>query len=413
MRILIHPRPAAPVNRGGDWLHLQAVVQPLRALGVETEVSTDADVALDEFDLVLIWNAVEPPLALPYFFNAWRQKKHAALMPIYWRLERLWSVDAQVRGMDANDAMREMERLQRQVYLARLNILLRGADLLTPNSGSEAGLIQREYGVPPERLRVCHYGTTTEFAHGEAKRFRALVDADEFVLSVGQIGPRKNQLNLIRALRDVPHSLVLLGDDEHPAYAQQCRKEAKKNRAPVHFVPRQAQTVAADAYAAARAHAIVSIYDVGPLVALEAAVAGVPQVVTTECSMQDYLTAPTVFVDPEDLNGIARGVESVWNAPRDNTLGKQLLERWTWQGAAQELYASLEWMLAQPRVAYDPFPELLRAQDALEQQVDCLWRVVAAQTENAHKVEQWAHELNAQLQTQRSFGARVKALVTR
>jgi glycosyltransferase involved in cell wall biosynthesis len=346
-------------------------------------------------------------------FNAWQQKKHVAVMPIYWRLERLWSVDAQLREMDVSEPMREMERLQRDIYLARETIVLRGADLLTPNSESEAAHLQRDFGVPPERLRVSHYGTSAAFAGGDATRFRAYVDAEHFVLSVGQISSRKNQLNLIRALRDFPHPLVLLGGDEQEAYAEQCRAEAKHNRAPVYFIPRQAQHVAADAYASARVHAIVSIYDVGPLVALEAAVAGVPQVVTTECSMQNYLTAPTVFVDPEDLDAIRRGIEQVWNAPRDNALGKQLLQNFTWQRAAQELKTGLEWMLTQPRVEYNPFPELLRAQDLLEQQVKCLWGVVAAQTENARKVEQWAHELNAQLQAQRSFGARVKALVSK
>lgn len=411
MRVLIQPRPAAPVRQGGDWLHLQAVLEPLRALGVQAEISTDVHASLEGFDLCLIWSAVEPQLALPYLFNAWRQDKRVAFMPIYWTLTRLWKADAALRGMDANEAMREMEHLQRERYMALEKILVRGADVLTPNSESEAERLYQDFGVPRERMHVSHYGTTNNFADGKAERFREFVDAPEFVLSVGLIGPRKNQLNLIRALRDLERPLVLLGDVENEAYAQECRKAAAQNRARVYFVPRKPQEVVADAYAAARVHAIISLHDIGPLVALEAAVAGVPQVVTTECSMQNYLGAPTVFVDPEDLGAIADAVKRVENEPRTQALSQQLLRTWTWTRAAKELRAGLEWVLAQPRAAYDPFPEMMRSEELLERQVECLWRALGTQTENARRVETWAHELNAQLQAQRSLGARVKALV--
>lgn len=413
MRVLIQPRPAAPTRRGGDWLHLQAILEPLRALGVDAEISTDANAPLEDCDLCLIWNSVEPQSALPYLVNAWRHKKRVALMPIYWSLARLWRLDAALRGMDASAPMREMENLRREIYNARETILLRGAEVLTPNSETEAARLSADFGVPPERLRVCHYGTSSEFALGSPERFRAYVNAPEFVLCAGQIGPRKNQLNLIRALREFPAPLVLLGDADadQEEYLKQCRAAAAQNRARVYFLPRQSQSVVADAYAAARVHAIVSIYDVGPLVALEAAVAGVPQVVTTECSMQDYLGAPTVFVDPEDLGAIARGVDALWNMPRADALSQQLLQKFTWTGAAQELRASLEWALAQPRVERDGAPDLLRVEELLERQVECLWGIVGAQAENARRVEGWAHELNSQLQAQRSLGARVKALV--
>lgn len=411
MRVLVQPRPAAPIRQGGDWLHLQAVLDPLRGLGVQAEISTDAQASLDGFDLCLIWSTVEPQLALPYMFNAWRQGKRVAFMPIYWTLTRLWKADAALRGMDANEAMREMEQLQHERYMALEKILVRGADVLTPNSESEAERLFQDFGIPRERMHVSHYGTTNNFAEGKAERFREFVDAREFVLSVGLIGPRKNQLNLIRALCDLDRPLVLLGDVENEAYAQQCREAATHNRARVYFVPRKPQENVADAYAAARVHAIISLHDIGPLVALEAAVAGVPQVVTTECSMQNYLGAPTVFVDPEDLDAVARGVKQLENEPRTHALSQQLLNDWTWTRAAKELRAGLEWMLAQPRVEYDPFPEIMRAEEAIERQVECLWRALGTQSENARRVEQWAHELHAQLQAQRSFGARVKALV--
>ncbi len=411
LRVLIQPRPIAPTQQGGDWLHLQAVLEPLRALGVHAEISTDPRASLAAFDLCMMWSAVEPELALPYLFNAWRQNTRVAFMPIYWSPQRMWNADAALRGMDATDAMREFERLQREIYTLREEVLVCGADLLTPNSDSEGERLHQDFGASRERMRVCHYGTTAAFAQGNAARFRQVVDAENFVLCVAQIGPRKNQLTLIRALRDFPHPLVLMGDVENEPYAQMCRAAAAQNRARVYFVPRQSQSIVADAYAAARVHIIVSLHEIGPLVALEAAVAGVPQVVTTECSMQNYLGAPTIFVDPDDPDAMLRGVQALWNVPRTHALGQELLQTWTWTRAAQELRESFEWLLSQPRTAYDAFPNLLRADELLQQQIELLWRALGEQSANARHVEQWAHELNAQLRAPRSLGARVKALV--
>lgn len=411
MRVLVQPRPQAPINKGGDWWQLMPLLEPLRELGVHTDISTDAHASLADYDACLIWNSVEPLAVMPYYFNARRQHARVGLMPIYWRLARLWELDASLRGMDVNEPMREMERLRRETYNAHERILLHGAEVLHPNSEMEAGHLQNDFGVAPEKIFVSHYGTLDEFAHGVAERFRAIVDEKDFVLCVGQIAPRKNQLTLIRALRDSNKPLVFLGDAENEAYMQLCRDEAQKNRARVYFIPRQTREVVADAFAAARVHAIVSIYDVGPQVTLEAAVAGVPQVVTTECSMPSYLDAPTVFVDPDDVEGIARGVEQVWNEPRTHAMAERLLRDVTWKRAAQELKTGLEWMLAQPPLDYDPFAELFRAQELLQEQIDTLWRLLGEQSQNARQVEQWAHELQAQLRAQKTFGARVKALV--
>lgn len=414
MRVLIQPRPAAPTRQGGDWLQLQATLEPLRARGVHADISTDADADLSQYDICLIWNGVEPLSALAYYFNARRQNKRVALMPFYWSMARLFAAEAAARGMNENSYAQDFDARQQKIFFARHTALLRAADSLLPNSNLEAARVIAENQVAPERVRIVWNGVAQHFAHGDAARFRsqfraALGDAD-FILCVAQITPRKNQLTLLRALQDDARHMVFMGARDNEIYARQC-EQVGAARGSVTFLPRQEQTTVADAMAAARVHALVSIQDVAPLVTMEAAMAATPQVVTTECGMREYYGDAAWYADPETPDEIRRATDAAWNAPRAVELQKRLAREFTWERTARELHAALEWTLTCEPSIYDPAPALLETNELLEQQIALLWQWLQSQGENARQVEQWAHELQTQLRAQKTFGARVKALV--
>lgn len=427
MRILVYTRPTADQDRGGDWLQLQATLEPLRALGVQAKVSTDETADLDEYDLCLIWNSIAPVPALRYYFNARRHQKPVALVPFYWALERCWNAQAQW-GEDASTPIaRQLEDLRRAIHMLRQELVISGADAVLPLSRAEAQLLANSFDVKPERMQLIHAGVHSSFAQGDAARFfdryRDRFDCQDFILCVGFIAPRKNQLKLIHALRDDPRPLVLLGDVETPDYAAACHRAADtRTRAPVLFLPRQDQTVVADALAAARVHVLVSLYDIGPLVTLEAAQAGCPQVVTTECGMREYLREDVTYADPEDLEEIRRAIDVAWEQAHASALATRIAREFTWERAAQEIYQALEWTLAHRRTPPDLSQDLARLSDLLESQVNLAWQLLQEQAaelqastrssksaarendvytwtyerETALKaMEAWAHELEA------------------
>src|SRR4051794_15594580 len=112
MRVLIQPRPEAPTRQGGDWLQLQATLEPLRTLGVDADIDTHFEADLATYDLCLIWNCVEPLPALHFYLNARRQNKPVALMPFYWTMTRLFESEAQLRGMNDSEHAKQFEALQ-------------------------------------------------------------------------------------------------------------------------------------------------------------------------------------------------------------------------------------------------------------------------------------------------------------
>ncbi len=95
--------------------------------------------------------------------------------------------------------------------------LLNLADLVLPNSLSEAAQLVRLFGVARERIRVVPNGVLATVASASPELFQERFGADPFVLTVGRIEPRKNTLALVRAVRPLGLPLVVIGE-AHPAF---------------------------------------------------------------------------------------------------------------------------------------------------------------------------------------------------
>lgn len=398
IRALFYVRPTASEDRGGDWLQLLAQRDALLARGIASDISTDPDADLSSYDVVVLWNAIAPIPTLQYYFNARRFNKPVVLVPFYWSLERAWDAQSEWTPMPDTPIARELEQLRRQIHLFRTRILVRAADSVLPLSQLEAAQLISTFDCDPDSLHLIHAGVSPSFSQGSADRFRQKFGISDFILCVGFLAPRKNQLTLIRALRDDPHPLVLIGDAENEAYAQVCRAAAaQERRAPVHFLPRQDAATIADALTAANVHVLVSLYDIGPLVTLEAAQAGCPQVVTTECGMKDYFGDAVTYTDPQDEPGIRQAIAAAQAQPRSHALATRLTQEFTWERAAHELADALRETLAQPHANPDISNDLAELTNLLERRFDVYYK-------NSLELERWAQDLNAQLLARRPQG---------
>jgi glycosyltransferase involved in cell wall biosynthesis len=412
MRILIQPRPQSESQAGGDYAQLMATLDPLRALGVQVDISTDPHAELSDYDLVHLFSAIEPLPALNYYFNARRQNKPVVAMPIYWNQVRYWEETVVHLDEIRDPRTAAVERLRRETFACEEGIVVRGVDALLPNSTPEAEQLIAQYGVPREKVRVIHNGVNPLFGEGNAARFVEQHGVHDFILCVGFVDARKNQLQLIRTLRDDPRPLVLIGNPLHREYYDACQREAKeRTRAPVLFLPKQPPSVLADAYAAARAHALISWQDVAPLVTLEAAAAGCPQVITTECGMRDYFQdadgKAVQFVDPGDPAAIRRAVDTAWNSPRTLELAAQIRSRYTWENTARALAEVYATTLNTPRAPNEVY-DLAELADRLEQRVKLLEGLLEEQARVARELEGWAHDLERRLMSHPNRLAQLK-----
>ncbi len=217
--------------------------------------------------------------------------------------------------------------------------LYRLADRLLPNSQAEAEQLIHLFGVPAEKIAVVPNGCWPRFAHAAWLARRSthpvLAQWQGYVLCPGRIEPRKNQLELIRALAASGRKLVLLGRvvPGHEDYLAQCRREAGPQ---VRFVPPVPHASADQMAAYARCGCLVlpSWFETPGLVALEAGASGTPLVLPRRGAAPEYFGPLARYVDPRDRPGMAQAVAEACRQGRNPRLAQLVLDHFTWHHAA-------------------------------------------------------------------------------
>jgi len=214
--------------------------------------------------------------------------------------------------------------------------LLNLADIVLPNSLSEATQLVRLFGVARQRVRAVPNGVLSTVASASPKLFQERWGADPFVLSVGRIEPRKNTLALIRAIRPLGLPLVVIGE-AHPAfprYAQDCRRAGGDQVLWLGRVDHH-DPLLASAYAAARVFALPSWFETPGLAALEAALAGLPVAITPYGSTWDYFGDLVEYARPYREGEIRRAVAKCWEEGADPRLSRRIATHYLWPNVAQ------------------------------------------------------------------------------
>lgn len=334
MKALLYP----PTQGSGVGEHFRLTTGALRELGVEIVPASEAP---DSFhpDLVHIFDAPDIFTAPASFVRARDYGVPIFVSPIYWNVDRFYQEglpqadppQGEMAGTEQNlrDAFRRAEH-------AGQRLLFGHAAMLNPSSPSEAALLTRDFGVPAERLMVAWSGVKPLFRDAAPNLFREKYGVNEFVLCAARFEIRKNQLALVRALRDEPLTLVFAGGELAPGYRTLCERTAQGHRLHLMFLPFLPSEVLASAYAAARVHALASWYDCAPQAALEAAASGCAMVMTTESGIRDYLGQDASYCDPADIEGLRRAVLTAWETPPSERLRNKMFDEFTWLRSGEQ-----------------------------------------------------------------------------
>lgn len=228
----------------------------------------------------------------------------------------------------------------RQRRYQQQRALLRQAHHLLPNTHAEAAQVQRYFRVDTPATVVPN-GVDARFATADPRLFREQFGIKhDFVLCVGRIEWRKNQLRLIRALQGTGIPLVLIGQPISKRYLRHCERAAQ--RTPVLFLPPlpHDSPLLASAYAACRVFALPSLLETPGLAALEAGVAGARVVVTPYGGAPEYFRQFARYPNPRSVASLRATILEAWDAPHDADAQRHfLLSRYTWEHVAQQTLA--------------------------------------------------------------------------
>jgi glycosyltransferase involved in cell wall biosynthesis len=193
---------------------------------------------------------------------------------------------------------------------------LAAARQVIATSAATAGLLIRDFSVPPERLTVAPPGCDrVAFARGSAGDTIAL-------LAVGAIVPRKGYDVLIPALAtltDLSWRLTIVGDCERDAataarLGDQIRRHKLGDRVGVvGAVPSQRL---AELYSAADVFVLPSRFEGYGMVFAEALAYGLPLIGTTAGAIPDTVPAGAgVLVPPDDCNALVEALRRLITQP--------------------------------------------------------------------------------------------------
>lgn len=210
------------------------------------------------------------------------------------------------------------------------------SDLLFPNSQTEAEQLVRYFCVPKDKIFVVPNGVDPKFDQATPDLFIDTYGLKDFILCVGRIEPRKNQLNMIRALKNTDIPLVFIGDYVHhyEDYYLTCRREAEGN---VYFlgpIPHDSELLAS-AYATCNTFLLASWLETPGLAALEAGLAGAKVVITDQGATREYFSDHATYVPPDCLSSIRKKTLRTYDRSSNRTLQNYIRNHHLWKQATQ------------------------------------------------------------------------------
>ncbi len=171
-----------------------------------------------------------------------------------------------------------------------------------------------------------------------------------FVLSVGDLQPRKNQAGLIRAFEDVlracphlPHRLVLVGKETW--YAGNVRSAAQRSACSdrIHFTGFVGDDELLHLYGACDLFVFPSFYEGFGLPILEAMACGRAVACSNTTAMPEVADAAALLFDPHSVSTMARAMKDLLVdtelRARMERLGLQRSTAFSWDKAAQRTLA--------------------------------------------------------------------------
>lgn len=216
----------------------------------------------------------------------------------------------------------------------------RAVRVLTVSERTKADLMEL-YGVPAGSIVVTPNGVDPVFHRhvpDDSSSSNSLLQGS-YVLSVGAIQPRKNQLAALEAAAAVGLPLVVVGPEKDPALAAELRRHGARLEGYVET------DRLADLYRGAACLVQSSRYEGFGLPVLEAMASGTPVVAVPDPALREVARDAAVFVD---VGGLADGIrQAIRERDRLVAAGLERARAFTWRAAAERTLAVYREILEQ------------------------------------------------------------------
>lgn len=355
IKVLMITRPNLFSVPGGDTVQIVKTAEYLKQLGVDADVYTTGSIDYSRYTLLHFFNVIDPEDILGHLYQS---RLPYVLSPIYvdyreydkyhrggfiGRLSKVLSRDSVEYLKTLAKFVLKGERVSSLRFFlkghkASVIYILKKAEILLPNSSSEYKRLYRDYGVDKKYIVVPNAIDDALFQQ------KHTIERD-LIICVGRIEGNKNQLNVIRALKDTNYKLLFIGSSSpnQKSYYEQCKAEATSNMQFIDFIP---QEQLLDYYSRAKVHVLASWFETTGLSNLEAGAMGCNLVIGRRGDVEEYFEDLVEYCEPDDLQSIRSAVEKSWNKATSNNLQTRIFNNFTWKATAKITYEAYQTVLS-------------------------------------------------------------------
>jgi glycosyltransferase involved in cell wall biosynthesis len=343
IKVAFFTYPSAFQNVGGGEILLLKTKEYLENEGVYCKLFDIWSDRLDDFDILHVFGTVKCCLGL--MRTAKNKNIKIAIDPVFFStLQRAIYETGGLKRKSAACARHLVKTLFPHFPSSRREMMLL-ADAVIPNSYVELRQLERLFGIPESKMYVVPNCVDSAFENGDKSLFVSKYKIEDFVLSVGRIEPRKNQLNLIKALNGFAIPLVIIGDpvSDYMDYYAECKKAAAVNTVFIGRVDHD-DAMLKSAYKACTCFVSQGWFETPGLTALEAGLAGARVATTDKGCTKEFFRDFVEYFNPSNITGMRSAVESAIGKDRTGAFKDYIKSDLLWSVAAKkniEIYRKL------------------------------------------------------------------------
>lgn len=343
IKVLFISRPTLFSTPGGDTVQMQLTKKFLeKEYDISVSILSDQEaIVYSDYDLIHFFNIIRPNNILPHL----KSSLPYVVSPIYvdysefdQKVRRgFFGKMANFAGKSNTEYLKTIARwlkngehpgsnyFIRKGYKKSVEKILENCKVLLPNSQSELERLKNDYLFSCDAIVVPNAVDISLFTEVENEK--------KGVICVARIEGRKNQLNLIKAIKQTDLELTIIGkaSPNHLAYYEACKQEANHQ---VKFVDHINQDELVNFYKKAKVHAMISWFETTGLSSLEAAACGCNLVISDKGDQKEYFKDDAFYADPDDITSIKEALLEANSAKYSESLMQRISNEYQWSIAA-------------------------------------------------------------------------------
>jgi len=360
-KIIIFERNDSFTHPGGDTVQITAIENYLIEQGHAVLRTSNYLTDLSPFDFVMIFNLTRPYEAYIQAKAATHYQKPYLLFPVYWDLDHLqippFTWKEKIKSIIPSSLVHTLRSIN---FYSQNRQLVQYSEIYSLHKVIRFVLDNTYHIMPNSRAELLHLSQKYPYIHYEKKSTvvyngidpgsiensisslitidRSIILPDKFICCVGGIGPRKNQLNLVKAANQTGIQVVIVGRPSAGCleYANQVKRIAKDN---ITFFDHLEQNHIFQIMKNSHGHIQPSYIETPGLASLEAAVIGCPIAVSNVAPVIEYFQSNALYCEPSNINSIATAMQLMisGNTPSNESTRDHIRNKYNWNNSLKPL----------------------------------------------------------------------------